>query len=527
VDKTAEAADADVEKEAAMGTRVETCLRGGLAGLVSVLAGVAVGELVALPISSYASPYQAVAAFLVDHAPAFAREFAIDTFGTADKTALMIGVGAVLVVLAIVAGLLQAWRPHWGLAIVALFAAFGVVAAVTRPTMEPAFVIPPLVAGLVSGVALVVLCRGAASRVSEGKNGGWSRRQFIGAVGVLTAIAALSAVVARQAGRAGDIMAERLRLKLPAPTSTAAPVPAGVDVDVDGVTSFLSDNATFYRIDTALQVPRLNTADWRLRIHGMVDREITLTWDDLIAMPAIERIITLTCVSNEVGGDLAGNARWLGVPMKDILTQVGIRTDADMLLSTSVDGWTSGTPLADITDGRDALLAIGMNGEPLPLEHGYPVRQVVPGLYGFVSACKWVVDWEITRFDRARAYWTDRGWGVRAPIKTASRIDRPAPLSRQPAGRVVVAGTAWAQHRGISAVEVRVDDGPWQPADLAPQYSIDTWRQWVFDWDATPGQHTLYCRAADAAGRTQPEQRVAPIPDGATGWHSRVFLVEG
>ena len=197
-----------------------------------------------------------------------------------------------------------------------------------------------------------------------------------------------------------------------------------------------------------------------------------------------------------------------------------------MLLSTSVDGWTSGTPISAITDGRDALLAIGMNGEPLPIEHGYPVRQVVPGLYGFVSACKWVIDWEITRFSEAQAYWTQRGWGEQAPIKTASRIDRPAPLSTSPAGTVVVAGTCWAQHRGIRSVEVRVDDGPWQQATLAPEYSTDTWRQWSWNWAATPGQHTLYCRATDRSGATQPEQRAAPIPDGATGWHSRVLRIE-
>jgi sulfite oxidase len=197
-----------------------------------------------------------------------------------------------------------------------------------------------------------------------------------------------------------------------------------------------------------------------------------------------------------------------------------------MLFSTSVDGWTSGTPIDALTDGRDAMLVIGMNGEPLPLEHGYPVRQLVPGLYGFVSATKWVVDWEITRFDRAEAYWTKRDWGVKAPIKTASRIDRPASLAKMPAGDVVIAGTAWAQHRGIARVEVRVDDGPWNTATLATEYTNDTWRQWFWTWPATAGQHTVYCRATDVTGAVQPEQRVAPIPDGATGWHNRVFRIE-
>ncbi|MDY6807725.1 MAG: molybdopterin-dependent oxidoreductase [Actinomycetota bacterium] len=502
--------------------RAETDLRAALAGVLAVAAGVATGELVAALVSPYASPYQAVAAFLVDHAPAFAREWAIDTFGTADKPALMVGVGAALLLLAVVAGIVQVRRPPWGVAVVAVFAGFGIVAALTRPTSEASFLLPPLTAGIVAGVVLMVLCAGSRTAPSEG---GWNRRQFLTAAALVGAASAASTLVARQLSRAGDVLAERRRLVLPAPASPAEPIPAGATLQIEGATAFVTDNADFYRIDTALQVPRLSNRDWRLRVHGMVDDELTLDWDDLLAMTMTERVITLTCVSNEVGGDLAGNARWLGVPMRDILDRVGVSDDADMLLSTSVDGWTSGTPLGAVTDGRDALLVIGMNGEPLPLEHGYPVRQVIPGLYGYVSACKWVTDWEITRFDRAQAYWTERGWGVRAPIKTASRIDRPAPLSTQPAGRVLVAGTAWAQHRGISAVEVRVDDGPWRPAQLAEQYSIDTWRQWTFDWDAAPGQHTLYCRATDGAGRVQPEQRVAPIPDGATGWHSRVIRV--
>ncbi|MFI8772927.1 molybdopterin-dependent oxidoreductase [Gordonia sp. NPDC062954] len=502
--------------------RVETYVRAAVAGILAVAAGVAVGELVAVLVSPFASPYQAVAAFLVDHAPAFAREWAIDTFGTADKPALMVGVGAALLALAVVAGIIQVRKPPWGIAVVVAFAAFGVVATTTRPTSDPSFVLPPLAAGIVAAGVLVLLCAGSRIRTAEA---GWNRRQFLTAAVLIGAASGASALVARQLSRAGDVLAERRRVRLPVPASAAEPIPDGAQLQIEGATPFVTDNAEFYRIDTALQVPRLSTQDWRLRVHGMVDDELTLDWDDLLAMSMSERVITLSCVSNEVGGDLAGNARWLGVPMRDILDRVGVRGDADMLLSTSVDGWTSGTPLEAVTDGRDALLAIGMNGEPLPLEHGYPVRQVIPGLYGFVSACKWVTDWEITRFDRAEAYWTERGWGVRAPIKTASRIDRPAPLSTQPAGRVVVAGTAWAQHRGISAVEVRVDDGPWQRAELAEQYSIDAWRQWTFAWDAVPGQHTIYCRATDGAGRVQPEQRVAPIPDGATGWHSRVIRV--
>ncbi|MFW0793397.1 molybdopterin-dependent oxidoreductase [Gordonia sp. CPCC 205515] len=510
-----------------MYAHAERDVRAALSGIVAVGTGVAAGELVALVVSPFASPYHAVGAFLVDHAPAWAREFAIDRFGTNDKPALLIGIAVAMLVLAAVAGLVQVRRPPWGLAVIVGFVVVAITAALTRPTVRALYVAPALVSGIVAGVVLVVLCRGATPRSDESPTDtGWSRRRFLGAVGVLAVASAVGAVVVRQVGRAGGVVAERMRLALPAPRTTAAAVPDGADVTLPGATPFMTDNATFYRIDTALQVPQLSTRDWQLRVHGMVDRELTLGWDDLMAIPAVERIITLTCVSNEVGGDLASNARWLGIPMTEILSRVGVHDDADMLLSTSVDGWTSGTPISAITDGRDAMLAFGMNGTPLPLEHGYPVRQVVPGLYGFVSACKWVVDWEITRFDRAEAYWTKRGWGVQAPIKTASRIDRPAPLSQHPPGRIVVAGTAWAQHRGIRGVEVRVDDGPWEPATLATEYSKDTWRQWMWGWDATPGQHTLYCRATDDTGAVQPERRVAPIPDGATGWHSRVFRID-
>ena len=519
-----------------MRQRSETWLRAVVSGPLAVIGGLAAGELVAIPLSRLASPFQAVSAFLVDHSPAAAREWAIDTFGTNDKLALMIGVGLAVAVLSVLAGILQVVRPPAGALIVVLVAIFGVVAAATRPTATVSYVIPSIVAGVVAVVLLVILCRGArgTNRVErrshtadekgcESYDSGWSRRTFLVTAAVVAGASAVSLVVARRLAEAGGVIAERARLVLPRPASSARAVPPGVEVK--GATPFLTDNADFYRIDTALQVPQLSTTDWRLRIHGMVDREITLDWSDLMAMSAQERIITLTCVSNEVGGNLASNARWIGFPMSDILAMVRPHVDADMLLSTSVDGWTSGTPLDAITDGRDAMLAVGMNGAPLPLEHGYPVRQVIPGLYGFVSACKWVVDWEITRFDRAQSYWAKRGWGVKAPIKTASRIDRPAPLSTNPVGPVVVAGTAWAQHRGVRRVEVRVDDGEWNTATLATEYSTDTWRQWSWTWQATPGQHTLYCRATDAEGRTQTGQRVAPIPDGATGWHSRVVQV--
>lgn len=431
----------------------ERDLQGAVSGIVAVGAGVAAGELAALAVSPFASPYQAVAAFLVDHAPAVAREFAIEHFGVHDKDALMIGLGAAIVVLAPLAGVLQVRRRPLGLVVILGFVAFALAAVLTRPTVSALYVVPPLTSGIVAAAVLLILCAGAAPRTDTDTGdppGGWTRRRFIGVVAVFAGASAVGVVVARQVARAGGVVAERMRTVLPTARSQAPPIPPGTELTLDGATSFMTDNASFYRIDTALQVPQLSTADWRLRIHGMVDRERTLGWDDLMAMPTIERIVTLTCVSNEVGGDLAGNARWLGVPMAEILSRVGVHDDADMLLSTSVDGWTSGTPISAITDGRDAMLAIGMNGRALPLEHGYPVRQLVPGLYGFVSACKWVVDWEVTRFDRAQSYWTQRGWGCRH----RSRL-RPASIGR-PRCRNTRRDAFWSRARpgrsiGVSA----------------------------------------------------------------------------
>ena len=287
-----------------------------------------------------------------------------------------------------------------------------------------------------------------------------------------------------------------------------------------GVGPFFSSNADFYRIDTALVVPLLRAEDWKLRIHGMVGREVTLTYAQLLAGGLVQRDVTLMCVSNPVGGDLTGNARWLGLPLKPLLEQAMPSADADMVLSSSSDGWTAGTPLQVLRDGRDALLAIGMNGQPLPFEHGYPVRMVVPGLYGYVSATKWVVDLEVTRFDRAEGYWTPRGWSAKGPVKTGSRFDVPQDGDTLKAGQVMLAGIAWQQHVGIRAVQVRVDDGPWQPATLGAEDSVDTWRQWSYRWQATPGRHRLQVRATNTAGVPQTAALADPAPDGATGWHT-------
>ncbi|MET8350997.1 MULTISPECIES: molybdopterin-dependent oxidoreductase [unclassified Micromonospora] len=352
-----------------------------------------------------------------------------------------------------------------------------------------------------------------------------SRRRFLTGAGLLLGTATVAGLGGRWlAGRRG-VSAAREAIRLPAPAVPAPALPAGADLSMAQLAPYVTSNFGFYRIDTALVVPQVDPATWRLRIHGRVRTERTYSYADLLARPLVERYITLACVSNEVGGDLIGNARWLGVPLRELLDEVEPEADADQVVGRSVDGWTCGTPTALLRDGRDALLAIGMNGEPLPVEHGFPVRVVVPGLYGYVSACKWVTELELTRFADFDAYWVPRGWSAQGPIKTQSRIDAPRARNRLTTGPVTVAGVAWAQHRGIRRVEVRVDGGPWQEAELAPTVSVDTWVQWSWRWDATPGEHRLQVRATDATGETQTERTQGVVPDGATGWHTVTVTV--
>ncbi|MEU1986221.1 molybdopterin-dependent oxidoreductase [Nocardia sp. NPDC019395] len=490
-----------------------------------------IAELFAGLIDPDASPFVALGATVIDHTPEALREFAIEQFGTRDKPVLFLSMSLVMVLFAVAVGLLERRRPYGSALLVAL-GLFVCVIVLQRPNATLVFAIPTLLGTAAGVVTLRFLMARAPLRAPDpvavaDESASPSRRRFLILAAGATAVAAGTAIAGRWIGeQMRAVTADLERFVVPRPRVAAAPPPAGTDPAVPGLTEFVTPNDTFYRIDTALRIPAVTSEDWRLRIHGMVDREIELTMADLLRRPAVEKIITLTCVSNEVGGDLIGNASWIGYPLADLLAEAGVRPDSDMVLSTSADGFTAGTPVAALTDGRDALLAVGMNGAPLPVEHGYPARLVVPGLYGYVSATKWVVDLELTRFDMARAYWTQRGWSARGPIKTAARIDVPAAYGTVAAGPAVVAGVAWAQHRGISAVEVQVDDGPWKPAELAPEYSLDTWRQWTWRWDATPGNHTVRVRATDGAGVVQTEQQADPVPDGATGWHTRSFRVE-
>ncbi|MEU8815163.1 molybdopterin-dependent oxidoreductase [Actinoplanes sp. NPDC048796] len=344
------------------------------------------------------------------------------------------------------------------------------------------------------------------------------RRRFLKTLGLAAGSAVVAGVVGRLLTGRQAVQRARSEVVLPPPRQAPPTVPAGVQVP--GATPYVSKNANFYRIDTALYPPQVDPATWELRIHGMVRNPITLTWEQLLQRPMIERYVTLACVSNEVGGDLIGNALWLGTPIKELLDEADPLPGADQVVQRSVDGWTCGTPTAVLRDGRDALLTIGMNGEPLPVDHGFPVRMVVPGLYGYVSACKWITEIELSRFEDFDAYWVPRGWSAQGPIKTESRIDTPRDGAKRDAGPVVIGGVAWAQHTGIAKVEVQVDDEPWAEATLAATVSVDTWRQWSYTWQATAGEHRLRVRATDRNGQTQTSTPAPPAPDGATGWHA-------
>ena len=342
------------------------------------------------------------------------------------------------------------------------------------------------------------------------------RRSFLVTGSVAVAAGAVSLIAGRVLTERSSVTTARSAVRLPAPASRAPSLPAGSNLDIKGLSPFITPNDAFYRVDTALILPEISPQDWQLRIHGMVDREVTISFAELLKRPLIEDYVTLTCVSNPVAGPYIGNARWLGASLASLLRSARVQAGADQLLCTSTDGFTSGTPIQAILDGQDALLAVAMNGAPLPVAHGFPVRMVTPGLYGYVSATKWVTDIKVTTFGAESAYWAQRGWDQQAPIKTESRID--VPLGSVKAGRIPVAGVAWAQHKGIDAVHVRVDGGPWQQARLASVPGIDTWRQWVWEWDAAPGRHTIEARATDATGYTQTALQEPPEPNGATGY---------
>jgi DMSO/TMAO reductase YedYZ molybdopterin-dependent catalytic subunit len=355
---------------------------------------------------------------------------------------------------------------------------------------------------------------------------GNGRRAFLVTAGVSLVAAVAGEYGGRQFATRKNVSAARALIRFPRAAQPAAPLPTGINPKVAGLSQFITPNGQFYRVDTALIVPEVDPNNWTLRIHGMVQRPVTVTFDQLLRRPLIEDYITLCCVSNPVGGPYIGNAKWLGASLASLLRDARPLAGADQLLCTSADGFTSGTPLSVVMDGREALVAVAMNGTALPVEHGFPARLVVPGLYGYVSACKWVTDIEVTTFAKAAAYWVQEGWAQQGPIKTESRIDVPSNGATVGPGPVTVAGVAWAQHKGIAAVEVQVDNGPWQEATLADVPGIDTWRQWTWQWASpAPGNHTIQARATDKTGYTQTSQIADVAPNGASGYPSASVAV--
>jgi len=523
---------------------------GAVAGVLAAGAALGAGQFVAGLTGASGSPVVVVGELQIDFTPPWLKNFAITEFGADDKLVLVSGILVVLGVFAAVIGAAATRRMAYGMAGVAVFAVVGLTAAATRPDATAASLLPTLAATAAAVAVLQVLIpmvrppivpppasaagravsydpvtapAAAEERVETGPGEpegfeGPRRRQFLAAGAATAGLAAGAGLAGRLLTERSSVAGAQKSLHIPRASVATQSLPPGTDLHIPGLAPFVTPNGSFYRVDTALVLPQVNPSSWQLRIHGMVQREITLTFDQLIKRPLIEDYITLCCVSNPVDGPYIGNARWLGASLAAVLREAGIKAGADQLLCTSVDGFTSGTPVQTVMDGRDALLAVAMNGQPLPVAHGFPARMVVPGLYGYVSATKWVTDIEVTTFAGNYAFWAQRGWSQQAPIKTECRIDVPNGLQEIQAGTTAVAGVAWAQHKGIEAVEVRVDRGPWQQARLAAVPGLDTWRQWVWDWQAASGPHVLEARATDKTGYTQTSVLAPPEPNGATGY---------
>lgn len=468
----------------------------------------------------------AVGGAAIDAAPTWLKEFAIRNFGTNDKQVLLSGILIVLAILTMIIGIAAAWRFAVGVALIVLLGAVAILAELGRPTATASYPIPTLIGLAVALGLLHLLLRlrprqqslDAAAGSEQPSLVTGSRRQFLLTGAGVGASAAAALATGNLISTSKATTAARAAVRLPQPADAAPPLPSGVDLKIAGLPPFVTPNAQFYRVDTAIVTPKVNPNSWRLKVGGMVASPIALSYQDLLALPMIERDITLACVSNEVGGPYISSARWLGVPLKVLMDRLGLDPAANQLFSTSTDGFSTSTPTKLALDGRDAMIAVGMNGQPLPITHGFPARMVVPGLYGYVSGCKWLSSITATTYAAKKAYWTQRGWDINGPIYTESRIDVPADRARIRAGTVAIAGIAWAQHRGIRMVEVSVDGGPWQAATLADTPGPDTWRQWSIRWDAPAGEHQIRARATDGTGAAQTQARQDVFPRGATGY---------
>jgi DMSO/TMAO reductase YedYZ molybdopterin-dependent catalytic subunit len=501
---------------------------GPVLGLVVMGAGLAAAELVVGLFERTSSPVVPVGQVFIDWVPRPLKDWAIETFGTNDKVVLVLGALVVLLGIGIGVGVLAMRGAR--AAAVALTCITGVIGAwavLTRPEPTLVKLLPTIVGTAVSvGVLLYLAPRPATSSATivdaprpVTQPMGVDRRRFVGGAIGIGSVAVIAGGVGRLLQQRFEVNSERSALSLPPVDTPAIVLPADAQLPLDGLGPFVTPNADFYRIDTALVVPQVSKDSWRLKIGGMVDNPMELTFDDLLGRPQVERYITLSCVSNPVGGDLVGNALWQGVLLREVLEEAGVQPGATQIVSRSIDDWTAGTPTEIVMDGRDAMLAIAMNGEPLPARHGYPVRMVVPGLYGYVSATKWVTQIELTRWEDYDAYWVPRGWSKEGPIKTMSRIDTDR--RGETSGDVIVGGVAWAIHRGITRVEVRSDGGEWIEARLGGVPSNDTWAQWMATLELEPGRHMIESRAVDGDGVPQTEETAPVAPNGAQGYPRR------
>ncbi|MBA0124284.1 molybdopterin-dependent oxidoreductase [Haloechinothrix sp. YIM 98757] len=507
-----------------------------IAGTVATGLAVGVTELAAGLLPGGASPFVAVAGRIIELTPGPVVELAISVFGGANRLVLLLCMAVGLLAAGALLGIGAAARRWLGPAGLGGIATLGIAAGLAAPAV-PALVAvaaPAAGWGLGAGLLLVLLARSEAGGAEAGEHAGDQpdedhagpdeperpRRSFLAVAGAGAVLAVASAGGGRYLQLRAAARRARTNVRLARPATPLPPPPGTASFDIDGLASLVTPNEDFYRIDTAVTVPRLDADSHTVRVTGMVDTPLEIGYRELVRAADTEADVTLACVSNEVGGSLVGNARWQGVPLADVLDRAGVHPEATQIVGRATDGWTAGFPVEAAYDGRPALVAVGMNGEPLPEEHGFPARLVIAGLYGYVSDTKWLAEIELTTFEAYDAYWIPRGWAERAPIKTQSRIDVPREGAELNAGTVTVAGVAWAGVRGVEAVEVAVDGGDWREARLAGELARTTWRQWAYEWDATPGQHRIQVRATDGTGRTQTGERSGTIPDGATGHHT-------
>jgi DMSO/TMAO reductase YedYZ molybdopterin-dependent catalytic subunit len=514
---------------------VAAFIGGGLAAAL----GIAVAELLAGLAPGAPSLVIAIGDLVIENQPPGAKDLMVELFGTNDKLALNV---AIVLATLLVAGLLGvAGRRRWSIPVAgfAVAGAVGLVAALAQSLTDPFLaVVTDVVAVGAALAALRTMLRataptwaGSAGRDSAGAAAGtmpdWDRRRFLQISGGVAVGSLVLGLVGRELldHRPGGAVEGAT---LPTAAGPVPEVPAAASLDVEGITPIVTPNESFYRIDTALVTPRVDVAAWQLTVKGLVDREVMLTYQQLSELPLIEQFVTIACVSNEVGGRLVGNALWTGVDLREVLDMAGVQPEATQIVGRSVDGFTAGFPTAWAMDPeRRPMIALGMNGTPLPLDHGYPARLIIPGLYGYVSATKWLSEIELTTWEAFDGYWIPRGWAKEAPILTQSRIDVPRNGSTVANGAsVAIAGVAWAPDRGVSAVEVSIDDGDWQPARLSMPLTDATWVQWSLPWAAGPaGAHTIRVRATDGSGEVQTDEVTPPAPDGARGHHSVMVTV--